>query len=221
MNATELADELENTYPFVGVMEVAATMLRQQQAEIDRLNYDLDGFKQNFFVSGFHLQIKMANEQLLKQQEQIDALKSELDRAVELYTDKAIENEALKKSHIELERGIVKDLNQRQRNEPVAWMSNGKEFYVQKNYCPDFIPLYTHPVKEQDESFDRTASHMAGEYVSYKAELTNEEINVVAILQDAEIVPVGHEIWKTGEEFNKYKRIVLATAKALRKASEK
>ena len=34
-------------------------------------------------------------------------------------------------------------------NEPVAWMSNGKEFYVQKNYCPDFIPLYTHPVKEQ------------------------------------------------------------------------
>ena len=52
-------------------------------------------------------------------------------------------------------------------------------------------------------------------------ELTNEEINVVAILQDAEIVPVGHEIWKTGEEFNKYKRIVLATAKALRKAQEK
>ena len=51
--------------------------------------------------------------------------------------------------------------------------------------------------------------------------LTDEEINVVAILQDAEIVPVGHEIWKTGEEFNKYKRIVLATAKALRKAQEK
>ena len=51
--------------------------------------------------------------------------------------------------------------------------------------------------------------------------LTDEEINVVAILQDAEIVPVGHEIWKTGEEFNKYKRIVLATAKALRKAQKK
>ena len=34
----------------------------------------------------------------------------------------------------------------------------------------------THPVEEQDESFDRTASHMAGEYVSYKAELTDEEI---------------------------------------------
>ena len=79
-----------------------ANMLRQQQAEIDRLNYDLDGFKQNFFVSGFHLQIKMANEQLVKQQEQIDALKSELNRIVELYTDKAIENEALHKKIIDL-----------------------------------------------------------------------------------------------------------------------
>jgi peptidoglycan hydrolase CwlO-like protein len=68
-----------------------------KQTEIDRLNYDMEGFKQNFFVSGFHLQIKMANEQLVKQQEQIDALKSELDRAVELYTDKAIKVEQLEK----------------------------------------------------------------------------------------------------------------------------
>ncbi len=97
MTAYELADYItENSYIGTVTMEDVATMLRQQQAEIDRLNYDLDGFKQNFFVSGFHLQIKMANEQLLKQQEQIDALKSELDRAVELYTDKSIENEALK-----------------------------------------------------------------------------------------------------------------------------
>ena len=120
MNANELADKLLGSltmeYDCDKYMEQAATMLRQQQAEIeeletglknvwkvvegkqteiDRLNYDMEGFKQNFFVSGFHLQIKMANEQLLKQQEQIDALKSELDRAVELYTDKAIENEAL------------------------------------------------------------------------------------------------------------------------------
>ena len=94
MNAYELADILE-VFPNMNVVK-AATMLRQQQTEIDRLNYDMEGFKQNFFVSGFHLQIKMANEQLLKQQEQIDALKSELDRAVELYTDKSIENEALK-----------------------------------------------------------------------------------------------------------------------------
>lgn len=79
MNANELADVLQETEPYYStdykLFDKAATMLRQQQAEIDRLNYDLDGFKQNFFVSGFHLQIKMANEQLLKQQEQIDALK--------------------------------------------------------------------------------------------------------------------------------------------------
>jgi peptidoglycan hydrolase CwlO-like protein len=122
MTANELADKLLGSltmeYDCDKYMEQAATMLRQQQAEIeeletglknvwkvvegkqteiDRLNYDMEGFKQNFFVSGFHLQIKMANEQLLKQQEQIDALKSELDRAVELYTDKAIENEVLEK----------------------------------------------------------------------------------------------------------------------------
>jgi hypothetical protein len=41
-------------------------------------------------------------------------------------------------------------------NEPVAWMSNGKEFYVQKNYCPDFIPLYTHPAKTlTDEEIEK------------------------------------------------------------------
>jgi hypothetical protein len=92
-------------------------------------------------------------------------------------------------------------------NEPVAWGWYDLEI---KRFFPHWdedlmenkegcIPLYTHSVKE----------------------LTNEEINIVAILQDAEIVPVGHEIWKTDEEFNKYKKIVLATAKALRKAQEK
>lgn len=88
-------------------------------------------------------------------------------------------------------------------NEPVAWM-NPKSLECGYGGKVDWedtgcIPLYTHPAKT----------------------LTDEEINVVAILQDAEIVPVGHEIWKTGEEFNKYKKIVLATAKALRKAQEK
>ena len=58
--------------------EEIANMLRNQQTQIDRLNYELDGFKQNFFVSGFQLQIKMANEQLVKQQDEIDALKKEL-----------------------------------------------------------------------------------------------------------------------------------------------
>jgi uncharacterized protein YcgL (UPF0745 family) len=70
-------------------VEQAATMLRQQQAEIDRLNYDLDGFKQNFFVSGFHLQIKMANEQLLKQQAEIEELKAKFQQEFE-YVEKLL-----------------------------------------------------------------------------------------------------------------------------------
>ena len=98
MNANEMADlmiQFDSGRIWEHAEEIA-NMLRQQQAEIekletglknvwkvvegkqteiDRLNYDMEGFKQNFFVSGFHLQIKMANEQLVKQQEQIDALK--------------------------------------------------------------------------------------------------------------------------------------------------
>ena len=93
------------------------------------------------------------------------------------------------------------------KNEPIAWMCKDDDVITDKfkksgkgGDCSDYnIPLYTHPAKT----------------------LTDEEINVVAILQDAEIVPLGHEIWKTGEEFNKYKKIVLATVKALRKAQEK
>jgi len=65
MNANELADLLETTE---STNNKAATMLRQQQAEIE-------------------------------------SLRSELDRAVELYTDKAIENEALKA----LNKSIIDD----------------------------------------------------------------------------------------------------------------
>ena len=67
---------------------------------------------------------------------------------------------------------------------PVAWMYNYENFPDSFVVCrarksDQDIPLYTHPVKEQDESFDRTASHMAGEYVAYKAELTDEEIRTI------------------------------------------
>ena len=62
-------------------------------------------------------------------------------------------------------------------NKPVAWINYLEHSDVYDlNVSGRGIPLYTHPVKEQDESFDRTASHMAGEYVSYQKELTDEEI---------------------------------------------
>jgi hypothetical protein len=74
---------------------------------------------------------------------------ADLTKAANMLRQQADRIAELEKSHIELEKGIVADLNQRQSAEPVAWMSNGKEFYVQKNYCPDFIPLYTTPqIKE-------------------------------------------------------------------------
>ena len=108
-------------------------------------------------------------------------------------------------------------------NEPVAIVNTNCENNIQwyddnpKQHNGYF--LYTHPAdtipyKDLHQMVKNVLAHPV-------KELTDEEINVVAILQDAEIVPVGHEIWKTGEEFNKYKRIVLATAKALRKAQEK
>jgi hypothetical protein len=118
-------------------------------------------------------------------------------------------NEELKQSYAAaLHRAIDSTLlTEPSNSEPVAWMvkaPNGEYLAFENTEHPvmadcEYIPLYIHPAKT----------------------LTDEEINVVAILQDAEIVPVGHEIWKTGEEFNKYKKIVLATAKALRKAQEK
>ena len=76
------------------------------------------------------------------------------------------------------------------KNEPVAWMIktlDGRSLMLYGEEQPpkfkedvQYIPLYTHPVKEQDESFDRTASHMAGEYVAYQKELTDEEIEEIA-----------------------------------------
>ena len=64
----------------------------------------------------------------------------------------------LEKSHIELEKGIVADLNQRQSAEPVAWMVDGVLFTslgAALNISFDIeqpcIPLYTHPAKPIDK----------------------------------------------------------------------
>ena len=107
-------------------------------------------------------------------------------------------------------------------NEPVAWMlvdASWNDFCRYSSYpIEGAIPLYTHPVSQYKAITNTKIEPTVVSYTHPAKELTDEEINVVAILQDAEIMPVGHEIWKTGEEFNKYKKIVFATAKALRKA---
>jgi len=63
MNATELADELENTYPFVGVMEIAATMLRQQQTEIETLK---DALRMKVILNEHAQQSMRGYKELLK-----------------------------------------------------------------------------------------------------------------------------------------------------------
>ena len=61
---------------------------------------------------------------------------------------------------------------------------------------------------KESESFDRTASHMAGEYVSYKAELTDEEIL---------------EVWKENEKVQPMdrSRLLDRTRACIRKAQKK
>ena len=126
MNANELAEQFEKHWgdfssEVAAYMLAAATMLRQQQAEI----------------------------------------------------------EALRKSHIELERGIVKDLNQRQSAEPVAWMREDGviAFHKQKEVDSQgykWQPLYTHPVKELTEYMKyRLAVKEFGEgfCITYRSEL--------------------------------------------------
>ena len=91
---------------------------------------------------------------LRQQQAEIEKLGSELDRIVELYTDKAIENEALKK---ELALQRLSDIGQEIEQEPVAWVSVlgidhiGQKFTdvrvsLTKTDVAD-IPLYTHPTQ--------------------------------------------------------------------------
>ena len=123
MNANELADALDdvvaNYIQMIADVDFSdvATMLRQQQAE--------------------------------------------LDRAVELYTDKAIENEALKQ--IIDANNLNQNIGQfvKPINEPVAWAvwegrphdlfftkEDADELCRLKGGDAKTVPLYTHPVKE-------------------------------------------------------------------------
>ena len=89
---------------------------------------------------------------------------AELDRAVELYTDKAIENEALKQ--IIDANNLNQNIGQfvKPINEPVAWMLADKKakhirsiMAVQHDFVPEGcveIPLYTHPYKPSKSEVD-------------------------------------------------------------------
>ena len=137
MNANELADALDDDWADKFRFD-AAIMLRQQQAEIEALKKScLDEiFKRTYANQS----AKVMEGYCQEAQAEIEALK--------LHLHTTLTNRDLR----------TYDGKTEMNNKPVAWMSNGKEFYVQKNYCPDFIPLYTHPVKElTDEEIDMLA----------------------------------------------------------------
>jgi hypothetical protein len=161
MNANELADELERLYQqdiIDGVADLsmpeAATMLRQQQAEID----------------------------------------------------------ALRKSHIELERGIVKDLNQRQSAEPVAWRNLcvgniGEDSEWIYNEIGQGEPLYTHPAKTEDEG--KVCARCGA--IAYDPVITQ----TAKTLTDEEILGAWNEKWIVlgkDEKFIKFARAILTKA---------
>ena len=93
----------------------------------------------------------------------------ELEKAASFIRQQQAEIEALKQ--IIDANNLNQNIGQfvKPTNEPLAWTDGRGNYFDKNSFFPvdDLIPLYTHPVKEQDESFDRTASHMAGEYVSY------------------------------------------------------
>ena len=94
-------------------------------------------------------------------------------------------------------------------NEPVAWLVQYKDRHEFRWSKPEYLfealacePLYTHPA---DESFDRTASHTAGEYVSYPAKtLTDGEIVRISETCDLNhvlgLIDFGREILKKASE---------------------
>ena len=160
MNANELADALftvENYYtePQDEVLiSQAATMLRQQQAEINnwkdqyqRLNENLEMWKDGHF----------------KQQAEIEVLKQIIDAN-------------------NLSQNIGQFV--KAANKPVAWTDGKGNYFDKNSFFPvdDLIPLYTHPVSKAKDRFSNYESIclQCGTtiYKPFK-ELTDEEIMVL------------------------------------------
>ena len=156
MNANELADELNKNAKeerqdfwsdesgWCDVLEKAAIMLRQQQAEIEALKAH---------------PVKELTDRISELENQLGFIASINRAGLGVVTATPMSSEKIEKIWNAIEE-------QKDDNFHYGWKK-----------CEQYYGFSTHPVKEQDESFDRTASHMAGEYVSYKAKLTDEEIN--------------------------------------------
>ena len=144
MNANELADELDycygKEYP-CPVSKEAATMLRQQQAEIEALKEELD--KQGKMIPFTESEIKYSKPQF--------------------------------------------------PNKPVGWWDGNHKNVIgisKTKECEDWIPLYTHPVKElTDEEIYKIANEIEAIQPQHGLKLSND-LNVMdfarAILRKAQ-----------------------------------
>ena len=102
-------------------------------------------------------------------------------------------------------------------NEPVAWLlfRDGEESY----------PEYTTSYKQMREweTYLGDNERIEPHYTTPQTKpLSDEEIPLMTILQNAQSVRLGDAIYKDDEEYEKLKKIVITAVKwALKKASEK
>ena len=197
MNANELADVMEKysvagfQYPLCDEFKQAATMLRQQQAEIERLIMLCDCMTTASNRKG--------NE--------IEALKQIIDA-----------------------NNLSQNIGQfvKPTNKPVAWMPIQSKHTRIVETKPDdeqnWIPLYTHPVKEQDVKYNVTVkwddkiTHHKNVSVDTPLHYTHP-----VELTDEEIIIIYQDLWKflPSEEPDLAKDIKKFARAILRKAQEK
>ena len=154
MNANELADMLERmtTGWFDDLtLTQSATMLRQQQAEIEDLN------KENTDLR-YLIATKLEQQDGISLNSMAHPITNTPEPSYEIDPDK------LETIEIDLPSP-----------EPVAWMSEveGGTMYTNYEY-PESIPLYTHPVKEQLTDEEITAC--MGFLPKYNSEIVDEDL---------------------------------------------
>ena len=247
MNANELADKLEKCCLVswgecthedydtdIWAKMKCASMLRQQQAEIEAL-------RMGFANSGTHDSElaetrAMAGRLFLKVQDLeferkgyenlTEMLESEKAELTEKNCQQQAEIEALKKEAA-LQR--LSDFTQEADNEPVAWFEQDPDmksiWYQSDQDNPNAIPLYTHPVKYCPS--EDNAAYEKG-FIDGMAKMTESAVHcavkgmALKELTDEEIIEIGLKLRiATTEIEGNWSPVVLEFARAiLRKAQD-
>ena len=173
--------------------EEIATMLRQQHAEIEALKQIIDANNLNQNIGQF---VKPTNEPVAWIEPDVILLTHIIKAVVRREQDEQysipLYTHPVKEQSTNERIEMLKEMVEKSAN-PVGWIGYHEghlvSFLQTQEQVDSFLkntdtagrvkPVYTHPVEEQDESFDRTASHMAGEYVSHPVkDLEDIDINI-------------------------------------------